>query len=217
MTEIETDGDETGDRAGVRADRLDDSALADAFATHRDRLWRMVRVRLDRRLLGRVDPDDILQEAFLDASRRVEHFHGGGASSLFLWLRLIVGQTLVDAHRRHLGSQRRDAGREVSIQQAGCPEASSASLAGALIGGLTSPSQAAIRAEMAARLEAAVEEMNPIDREVLVLRHFEELTNGEIAEVLNLQPKAASIRYVRALARLKAVLARFPELGEEPA
>jgi RNA polymerase sigma-70 factor (ECF subfamily) len=192
----------------------DERALAELFSVERDRLWRMVQARLDRRLKGRVDPDDILQEAYLDATRRIAHFANEPSMSFFLWLRLIVGQTLVDVHRRHLEAQRRDAGRDVSINGRGAPGASSASLAGFLVAHLTSPSQAAIRAEMEAQLGRAIDSLEPIDREVLVLRHFEELTNGEVAEVLGLQVKAASIRYVRAVARLKAILDRFPGFAE---
>lgn len=200
----------------LRRAAADPSALAALFTRHRDRLWRMVRVRLDRRLAGRVDPDDVLQEAYLDAAKRVGHFTRGDGASFFVWLRLIVGQTLIDVHRRHLGAQARAAGREVALGggRGGCPDATSASLAGVLIAELTPPSRAAIRAEAAGRLETALEGMEPIDREVLVLRHFEELTNGEVAEVLGIQPKAASIRYVRAVARLKAILGQFPEFAE---
>jgi RNA polymerase sigma-70 factor, ECF subfamily len=196
------------------ADPLDEATLAEQFALHRDRLWRTVRVRLDRRLVGRVDPDDVLQEAFLDASRRLAHYRSE-ESSVFLWVRMIVGQTLADTHRRHLGSAMRDAGREVALGGGGCPSATSAALAYELAADFSTPSKVAIRAEMAQRLEAALEGMAAIDREVLVLRHFEELTNGEVAEVLGVAPKAASIRYVRAAARLKGILAQFPEFADE--
>jgi RNA polymerase sigma-70 factor, ECF subfamily len=199
----------------ARVKRGDERALAELFSKERDRLWRMVQARLDRRLQGRVDPDDILQEAYLDATRRMAHFASEPAMSFFLWLRLIVGQTLIDVHRRHLEAQIRDAGRDVSIARAGSPGASSASLAGYLVAHLTSPSQAAIRAEMEAQLGQAIDSLDPIDREVLILRHFEELTNGEVAEVLGLQVKAASIRYVRAVARLKTILTRFPGFSDE--
>jgi RNA polymerase sigma-70 factor (ECF subfamily) len=197
-----------------RVRRGDERALAELFSTERDRLWRMVQARLDRRLRGRVDPDDILQEAYLDATRRINHFANEPSMSFFLWLRLVVGQTLVDVHRRHLEAQMRDAGRDVSIARRTGPGASSASLAGYLVAHLTSPSQAAIRGEMEAQLGQAIDSLDPIDREVLVLRHFEELTNGEVAEVLGLQVKAASIRYVRAIARLKAILDRFPGFAD---
>jgi RNA polymerase sigma-70 factor (ECF subfamily) len=193
----------------------DERALAELFSKERDRLWRMVQARLDRRLQGRVDPDDVLQEAYLDATRRIGHFANEPEMSFFLWLRLIVGQTLVDVHRRHLEAQMRDAGRDISIARGATPGASSASLAGQLVAHLSSPSQAAIREEMEAQLRQAIDGLEPIDREVLVLRHFEELTNGEVAETLGIQVKAASIRYVRALARLKAVLERYPGFADE--
>ena len=128
---------------------------------------------------------------------------------------MIVQQTLVDVHRRHLDAQMRDARREMAIRSPRYTEATSSSLTVQLVGHLTSPSQAAARAEVFDQVEQAIAAMDPIDQEVLALRHFEELTNSEVAEVLAIQPKAASIRYVRALKRLKAILARVPGLNDE--
>lgn len=193
----------------------DPQALADAFALHRQRLACLVRFRLAPRLQGRLDPDDVLQEAYLAAARRIEHFGRTESPSPFVWLRMIVMQTLVDLYRQHLGAKMRDGGREVPIQEVGYPDATSASMAMTLVAQLTSPSQAAVRAERVDRVRQAVETMDPIDREVLALRHFEELTNQEAAEVLGIQPKAASIRYVRALRRLKALLAELPAFQNE--
>jgi RNA polymerase sigma-70 factor (ECF subfamily) len=190
----------------------DRQALAEAFSRHRVRLGRIVRFRLDRRLQGRVDPDDVLQEAYLAAADRIQHFKGETSASLFVWLRMIVAQTMIDVHRRHLGAQMRGADREVPIHGGRTPAGTSSSLAIQLSGHLTSPSQAAIREERARQLEQVLEQMDPIDREVLALRHFEELSNSEVAEVLEIQQKAASIRYVRALRRLKAILGELPEM-----
>jgi RNA polymerase sigma-70 factor (ECF subfamily) len=216
---MDIDTTETASFVDQLVERLrkgDKEVLADLFAHYRQRLWRTVQLRMDRRLFGRVDADDILQEAYLDAARRVHHYIDQNNSlSAFVWLRLIVNQTLIDVHRRHLGAQKRDARLEVSIHQGHDPPASSVSLADYLMGHLTSPSQAAMRSEAAAQLEKVVDGMDPIDREVLVLRHFEELTNSEVAEVLGLQQKAASIRYVRALKRLKEALADVPLFSEE--
>jgi RNA polymerase sigma-70 factor (ECF subfamily) len=169
----------------------------------------MVAVRLDRRLQGRVDPSDVIQEAFLDAARRLAEFRQNPTMSFFLWLRLLTSQRLVDEHRRHLGAAGRDAGREISLYRGTLPEATSAALAAQLMGRLTTPSQAAIRAERKIRLQEALNSLDPIDREVLALRHFEELSNGEAAAVLGLDKSAASKRYARALVRLKDILA-FP-------
>ena len=141
----------------------------------------MVRLRLDRRLQGRVDPSDVLQEAYLDLAAKLPEYASRPAIPFFLWLRLVAGERLLRVHRHHLGAAMRDAGREVSLHQGAFPEASSASLAAQLLGQLTSASQAALRAEMQLLLQEALNGMDPIDREVLALRHFEELSNDEVA------------------------------------
>ena len=120
----------------------------------------------------------------------------------FLWLRGIAGNKLLELHRHHLGTPMRDAGREVSLYRGALPEASSAALAARLLGRLTRPSEAAIRAEAKLRLQEALNAMDPIDREVLALRHFEQLTNAEAAQVLGITEAAAGKRYIRALERL---------------
>ena len=193
----------------------DDQALATLFALGRDRLLRMVEFRLDARLRGRVEAEDVVQEAYLDAAKRVHHFAEDSSTSFFIWLRMVVTQTLIDIHRRHLGAQMRDAGREAARRGARYSQTTTVSLAANLMGTLTSPTLAARRAELAERLRETLDEMEPIDREVLALRHFEELTNSEVAEELGIQQKAASIRYVRALRRLKEILAELPGLAED--
>jgi RNA polymerase sigma-70 factor (ECF subfamily) len=204
---------ETAGQGEDLRDRLkcgDEDALARLFSRHRDRLWRMVHFRMDRRLSGRVDPDDVLQEAYLAAAQRLDHFGADPSPSPFVWLRMIVMQTLTDVYRHHLGAQMRDADREIALHRRDDPPATSASLAAILVGRFTSPSQAAARAETFEQVQRAIDAMEPLDREVLALRHFEELTNAEVAEVLGIQQKAASIRYVRAIRRLKAVLSEVP-------
>ncbi|MHC4399496.1 MAG: sigma-70 family RNA polymerase sigma factor [Planctomycetota bacterium] len=201
----------------VLLDRLksgDERALAELFSRYRERLHRAVRFRLDRRLPGRVDADDVLQEAYLAAAQRVGHFLEKPAMSLFVWLRLIVGQTLIDVHRRHLGAQMRDADRDVSLHVGGRARSSSGSLAGNLIDSRTSPSRAAMRKERSQQLEAVLAAMSRVDREVLTLRHFEELTNREVAEYLGIGQKAASIRYVRAVKRLKDAITNLSTFSE---
>jgi RNA polymerase sigma-70 factor (ECF subfamily) len=193
-----------------RAVRGDEQALGKLLARHRARLRRMVALRLDRRLQGRVDPSDIIQEAGLDAARRLPEYHRNPIMPFFLWLRFLAGQRLVDEHRKHLGAAARDVGREISLYRGALPETSSAALAAHLLGRLTTPSEAAIRAERKLRLQEALNRLDPLDREVLALRHFEELSNGETAAVLGLDKSAASKRYARALRRIKDVLASLP-------
>ena len=192
----------------------DEQLLGELFESQRTRLWRMVRFRIDSRLASRVDPDDVLQEAFLNAKQRMHHYLEDTSKSLFIWFRLIVGQTLIDIHRRHLGAGMRTVAREAAQTQLHFPQATSSSLAAQLAGSVTSPSHAAARAERSRTLEQAISSMSPIDQEIIALRHFEDLTNAEVAEVLNIATTAASNRYVRALARLKQVLASVPGFAD---
>jgi RNA polymerase sigma-70 factor, ECF subfamily len=193
----------------------DESALARLFSFYHDRLWRIVNFRLDRRLQGRVDADDVMQEAYLNAAQRIDKFLYDHPRSLFIWLRMIVTQTLVDVHRRHIGAQKRDASREFSVNSGWSASATSTSLSFHLLGHLTSPSQAVMRAELSDQIDQALAGMSEIDREVLALRHFEELTNIETAQVLEMSEQAASIRYIRAISRLRQVLELLPDLTQE--
>jgi len=193
-----------------QAVRGDQRALGELLGRHRERLRRMVALRLDWRLRGRVAPSDVLQEACLDAARRLPEYRKDPTMPFFVWLRFLAAQRLLDEHRKHLGAAARDAGREISLYRGALPETSSAALAAHLLGRLTTPSQAAIRAERKIRLQEALNRMDPIDREVLALRHFEELSNTEAAAVLGLDKSAASKRYARALIRLKEILASLP-------
>jgi len=193
----------------------DQNALAELFSQHRDRLWRLVTFRMDPRLHGRVDADDILQEAWLSAVQRIDHFLIDASRSIFVWFRLITCQTLVDIHRRHLGTQKRNAGNEFSIDRGWSSSSTSSSLSFHLMDHLTTPSEAAVREEMSQQLNHALEEMKEIDREVLALRHFEQLTNREAAQVLGISEQAASDRYIRALARLKTAMTSLPGFKAE--
>jgi RNA polymerase sigma-70 factor (ECF subfamily) len=185
----------------------DAEAVAGLFARFQDRLLRMVRLRLDRRLQGRIDPADVLQETYLVMAKRLPEYLERPNMPFFLWLRLLTGQKLIDIHRQHLGAKMRDAGQEVSLHHGALPQMSSVSLAAHLLGRLTAPSRAAVRAETRLQVQEALNAMDPIDREVLTLRHFEMLTNEETAQVLGLKKSAASGRYLGALRRLKHSLA----------
>ncbi len=196
------------DRAGAPMPfgGTDRDQLTELLARSRDRLRRMVRLRMDRRLHGRIDASDVIQEAYVEASVRFAEYQEAPDVPPFVWLRFLTGQKLVQLHRRHLGAQSRDAGREVSLYRGAMPEATSMALAAQLIGKLTSPTQAVARAELKMRVQDALNEMDELDREVLALRHFEQLTNAETAQVLGIKTEASYKRYVRALKRLKGTL-----------
>ena len=188
----------------------DEGAHAVLVQRHRDRLERMVRLRMDRRLQGRVDAADVVQEAYLAVRGKFAQYLAESRLPFFLWLRLEVGQKLVDVHRFHLGTKMRDAGQEVSLHRGALPQVTSLSLAEHLLGKLTTASHAAMRVELKLRVQEALNGMAPHDREVLILRHFEELSNAEAAQVLGIKPSAAVNRYVRALKRLKDVFQGMP-------
>jgi RNA polymerase sigma-70 factor (ECF subfamily) len=195
-----------------RAAAGDTAAVAELFARYRKRLKRMVRLRLSRHLQSRVDESDILQEALLEAAKRLPDYLKDQPLPFFLWLRHLTGEKLVDAHRRHLGAKMRDAAQEVSLHRGAMPAASSASLAAQLLGRLTSPSLAAIKAETRLRVQEVLNSMDPLDREVLALRHFEQLNNAEVAATLGINESTASSRYLRALKRLKDEVQNIPGL-----
>jgi RNA polymerase sigma-70 factor (ECF subfamily) len=187
-------------------------ALGVIFSRYQERLEKMIRFRLDRRLWGRVDSADVLQDAYVTVSQRLDDFLRDPSVPVFIWLRAMTEQVLVNVHRQHLGAKIRDAHREVPLHGA---LTTSDFLASRLAADLTSPSQVAMREEMLQELRGALETMDPIDREVLALRHFEELSNNEVAQVLGLQKAAASNRYVRALKRLRDILGRMSQFCEE--
>jgi RNA polymerase sigma-70 factor (ECF subfamily) len=206
-------GGEPSMDAEVNQDGTGAAALAAAFAAHRERLRRLVRLRLDPRLHRRIDESDVLQEAFIDIQNRYPGYAAEPAMPLYLWMRFLTVQRLAILHRHHLRTRQRDPRREAFAG----PAASSVSLAQLLLGRSASISRAAMRAELQARLREALDGLEPLDREVLVLRHFEELTNAETAAVLGLQKTAASNRYVRALKRLREAIRDFPGLWPDGA
>ena len=189
-------------------DRLrvgDPNALADLFQLYHDRLYRLISIRLDRKLLARIDPSDLLQDAYIDASERIDHFLSREGSSIAVWLRLIVMQRIQLAVRHHLLTGKRDARRETPI----FIESGSRVVCGLtdlLADSITSPSASIARREAVAGVVRLLQEMPKKDREVLILRHFEQIPNEEVAEVLDICVKAASNRYVRALARLQTLV-----------
>jgi RNA polymerase sigma-70 factor, ECF subfamily len=184
----------------------DESAWTTLISRHRDRLKRMIAVRMDQRLQGRIDPSDVIQEACLVASKQIAKYAAKPSLPFFLWLRWITGQRLIDQQRRHLGTQGRHAARETSPYRYTFDDTTSEHLASQIAARLKSPSQEAIRIEQTLALQDAFNTLEPIDREILALRHFEQLSNGEVATLLEIDKSAASKRYGRALRRLKEVL-----------
>jgi RNA polymerase sigma-70 factor (ECF subfamily) len=193
-----------------RAAAGDEAALAALWERHRARLRQMVRLRLDRRLLGRVDPSDVLQDAYLDLAARPPDYARDWPMPTYLWLRLVTGQRLAQVHRQQLGAALRNAGREVSLHRGALPQASSASLAAQLLVRFTTASQAAIRAERQLQLQEVLNGLDDLNREILALRQFEQLSNGEVAQVLGLSKTAANNCYIRALGRLRDLVERIP-------
>ena len=186
-------------------------ALATVFSDYRERLRRIIQFRIDYRIAARISDSDVLQETYIAAAKRLPHFSTQTEMSAFLWLRLLAKQQLVDIHRQHLKAEKRDARKELSLQPNQASAQTSMALAVQLVGSITAASEVVAKAEAIALLEAALDEMNDIDSEVIALRHFEELTNIETASVLKLQPSAASKRYLRAMSRLSQLMSKFED------
>jgi RNA polymerase sigma-70 factor, ECF subfamily len=200
-----------------RAAAGDADAWGELLARHQERLRRVAAFRLDPRLRGRVDASDVVQEALMAATARRPQFFGQSAQSLpqplFLWLRWMLGNSLLELHRFHLGTGMRDARRESPAGARPMDDGEDhtrAALVDHLTAGATGPATAAGRAEVKARLDEALGRMEPTDREVVALRHYEQLTSAETAQVLGIQERAAAKRYLRALERLREVLADMP-------
>jgi RNA polymerase sigma-70 factor (ECF subfamily) len=217
--------DEDGPEAAsllARAAGGDLDAWGSLLARHQPRLACLVSFRLDPRVRGRIEAADVMQEAFIAATRRRDEFFGQSTQSLFLWLRWMVGNTLLEVHRHHLGARMRDARREAGANpRSGAGpngdggrdrdgDSTRAALVAQLTCGGTGPATAAGRAEVEARVTEALGKLDATDREVVALRHFEQLTNAEAAQVLGIQERAAAKRYLRALERLRDVLAAMP-------
>ncbi len=180
------------------------TALASLFESYRDRLERMLSFRLDERLRGRVDPEDVLQEAFIELSKRLPEYLLAPNVSAFVWMRQLTYQTLIAVQRRHFG-QKRDPRQEAQPIRSREGDATSLCIISAFAESRTSPSQVLMREEELAHLQELLSGMDETDREVLALRHFEQLTNNQIAEALGISVTAASNRYVRAMLRLSQI------------
>jgi RNA polymerase sigma-70 factor (ECF subfamily) len=184
-------------------------ALALLFNYYRPRLRQLVRLRMDTRLAARVDPSDVLQEAYLDAARQVQKYLRQPKVAFFVWLRGLTWERLLNLQRDHLGAQRRAVHRELPL-----PAESSVLLAQQLLAPGPSPSQGLLQKELRQRVQQALGQLAPTDREVILMRHFEGLSNREVAQVLGLSDSGATVRYGRALFRLKEILMRGLSAGE---
>lgn len=194
----------------VRAGQGDRAARDELLARHRSRLWRMIAVRLDRRMAARVDASDIVQEALTEAAGRLSDYVSNRPLPFYPWLRHIAWQHLLKCRQRHIGAQRRSVAHE-QREVLDFAEQSAAQLVDRLVADDTSPSGRAIRSEERERVRAALALLPPRDHEVLVLRHLELLSPDEIGAVLGLSTGAVMTRHTRALERLRALL----ELGRE--
>ena len=197
------------------ADRQSRPAVLNrVLASFRPRLRKMVGLRIHPKISARVDASDIVQDAFFEAAKRLEDYLEQRPMPFRIWLRRIAAQKLVDVHRRHLGAEARDARREISYYPHRALAVDSEALSEHLIASVSSPSEMAQRAERKAKLAQVLDGLEPIDREIIAMRHFEQLTNAETACELGIQESAASKRYVRALHRLAELLEGISEFAD---
>jgi RNA polymerase sigma-70 factor (ECF subfamily) len=195
---------------------LNDARGGDAEAVnrllerHRESLRRMVQLRLDQRLQRRVDVSDILQDVLVEANRRLADYLRDPKLPFHIWLRQIALDRVIDTHRRHRGSAKRSIDRERPLVAPGADDHSTMELAGQLQDPELTPAAAASQQEMTRLVEAAISRLDDQDGEIVVMRHYEQLSNQEVAQALGLTEPAASMRYLRAMRRLRELLAEKP-------
>jgi RNA polymerase sigma-70 factor (ECF subfamily) len=190
----------------ANAKRGSDEAVGKLLSRHRDALRRLVQMRLDKKIQRRVDVSDIVQDVLLEANRRLQTYLKEPKMPFHLWLRHMARDRIIDAHRRHRASAKRSVDREKPLASTSSVDRSTMELAAQLCDPAITPAAAATMRELARRFEAAIDELDERDREVLMMRHFEHLTNQEVALALKLTEPAASMRYLRALRRLRNLL-----------
>jgi RNA polymerase sigma-70 factor (ECF subfamily) len=207
MTQSGVDSSET-ERLLKQARAGQTAAVDQLLARHRPFLRQLVRLRLDPQLRVRVDPSNVVQAAQIEAVRRLDSYLQSPAMPFRLWLRQIAYDRLLMLHRRHVGAARRDVQREVAL-----PDRSSLALAQKLVAPGSSPGEQLAQRELARRVRQALAQLAETDRDLLLMRNFEGLSNQEVAQVLQINPAAASQRYGRALLRLRNLLldGRFSE------
>lgn len=184
----------------------DADAVNRLIERHRDAVARMVQMRLDQKIRRRVDVSDVVQDVMIEANRRLQDYIANPVMPFHLWLRHIAKDRIIDAHRRHRGSQKRSVDREQALAVPGATDHSTMDLAVHLCDGELTPAAAATQREMAARVADAVSELGDQDAEIIIMRHYEQLTNQEVAQALDLSEPAASMRYLRAVRRLREML-----------
>ena len=189
-----------------RAKQGEAGAVERLLEVHREPLRRMVGLRLDPALAGRVDASDIVQDVMLEVSQRLADYLRNPAMPFHLWVRHIAKDHMIDAHRRHRQAQRRSLDREQPILPAALADQSSLELAGQFLDRELTPATAAVRHELQRRMQQAVAELEEDDREIILMRHYEQLSNQEVAAALGLTEAAASMRHLRAVRRLRAAL-----------
>jgi RNA polymerase sigma-70 factor (ECF subfamily) len=187
----------------------DREALVALFDCYRPRLQQMLRLRMDARVAARFDVSDVLQETYLDAARQIQGYLQQPQVAVYVWLRQLAWERLLNLQRQHLGVKCRAVEREVPL-----PAESSALLAKAILAHGPSPSQALLHEELRQRLQHSLDKLKPPDREVILMRHYEGMSNAEVAQALGLSASAATMRYGRALYRLKEILLADLAAGE---
>jgi len=181
------------------------AAVNNLMDRHREAVRRMVNMRLDRAVAARVDASDVVQDVLLEASQRMSDYVNNPSMPFHLWLRQLAKDRLIDMHRRHRTAQRRSVDREQRLN-ANYSDQSSLDLAGQLRDHELTPAAATIRRELESRFMTALQDLAEDDREIILMRHQEHLSNSEVAEALNLSQPAAGMRYLRALRRLREIL-----------